>query len=84
MNVFNCVILQITILFYWISKAVAVVGIIFANTVDGLHVLVIKRSNTMRDEPKKFGVPSGFLDWEETLHEAMIREVYEETSIYLP
>ena len=38
----------------------------------------------MRDEPNKHGLPCGYLDWNETRHEAMIREVYEETSMYLP
>ena len=70
---------------YWISRAPAVVGIIFAFGVkDGSRVLVIKRSNKMRDEPNKYGAPSGYLDWDETGFEGMTREVYEETTLYLP
>lgn len=38
----------------------------------------------MLDEASKFGVPCGYLDWDETLYEAMMREVYEETSFYMP
>lgn len=70
---------------YWISRAPAVVGIVFAYGVEGgSRVLVIKRSNKMRIEPNKYGAPSGFLDWDETGFEGMTREVYEETGLYLP
>lgn len=70
---------------YWISRAPAVVGIIFAYGVEGgSRVLVIKRSNNMHDEPNKYGAPSGYLDWDETGFEGMTREVFEETSLYLP
>lgn len=70
---------------YWISRASAVVGIIFAFGVEGGScVLVIKRSKKMREEPNKYGAPSGYLDWDESGFDGMIREVYEETSMYLP
>ena len=70
---------------FWISRACAVVGIIFAFGVEaGPRVLVIKRSEKMPDEPNKYGAPSGYLDWGETGFDGMIREVYEETSMYLP
>jgi 8-oxo-dGTP pyrophosphatase MutT (NUDIX family) len=70
---------------YWISRAPAVVGIVFAFGVEGgSRVLVIQRSKNMREEPLKFGAPSGYLDWDETGFEGMTREVYEETSLYLP
>jgi len=69
----------------WISRAPAVVGIIFALGLEGgVRVLVIKRSKNMREEPLKFGAPSGYLDWEETGFEGITREIYEETSLYLP
>lgn len=70
---------------YFISRAIAVVGVVFAIIDDGImNVLISKRSEKMRDEAGKIGVPCGYLDWQETLHEAMMREVYEETSMYLP
>jgi len=70
---------------FWVSRAPAVVGIIFAFGVDnGTRVLVIKRSTKMRDEPNKYGAPSGYLDWDESGFDGMMREVYEETSMYLP
>jgi len=69
----------------WISRAPAVVGIIFAFGIEGgARVLVIKRSENMPDEPNKYGAPSGYLDWDETAFDGMVREVYEETSMYLP
>jgi len=70
---------------FWISRAPAVVGIIFVFGVEGgSRVLVIKRSKNMKEEPNKYGAPSGYLDWDETGFEGMTREVYEETSMYLP
>ena len=69
---------------FFISRAIAVVGIVFAFTNDGMQILIIKRSDKMRDEPGKHGLPCGYLDWGETRHEAMIREVYEEANLYLP
>ena len=69
----------------WISRAPAVVGIVFAFGVEGgPRVLVIKRSKKMLDESNKYGAPSGYLDWNESGFDAMVREVYEETSMYLP
>ena len=68
---------------FWISRSTAIVGVILASTKDGLQVLTTKRSKKMRDEANKVGVPCGYLDWGETRYEAMIREVYEETSLYL-
>lgn len=69
---------------FFVSRATAVVGVVFAFTDNGLSVLITRRSGSMRDEANKYGVPCGYLDWEESRHEAMTREVYEETSMYLP
>lgn len=69
---------------YWVSRSIAVVGVIFAK-INGIDfVLVSKRSPHMMDEPNKFCLPCGYLDWNETIVDAFIREVYEETSLYLP
>ncbi|MFA5366349.1 MAG: NUDIX domain-containing protein [Dehalococcoidia bacterium] len=74
-----------TVLDYWISRAVAVVGVVFSNPFDGgMQVLTVKRSAEMRDEAGKWGLPCGYLDWNENGYEGMVREVYEETSLYLP
>lgn len=72
----------------WNSRSVAIEAYIFAgsNYVNNgmLNVLTIKRSETIRDEPNKWAIPSGYLDWHETGYESMIRELYEETSFFLP
>jgi len=68
----------------YISRSTAVVGLIFAIIGDETNVLITKRSKLMPSEPQKLCLPCGFLDWDETRHEAMMREVYEETSFYMP
>jgi ADP-ribose pyrophosphatase YjhB (NUDIX family) len=67
----------------WISRAPALVGVIFMFCSDGCKILIIKRSEIM-DEPNKYAAPSGYLDWNETGFEGITREIYEETSFYLP
>jgi len=73
---------------YWISRSSSADGFIFAraNNINGgmINVLTIKRSKTMQDEPDKYCVPCGYFDWDENGYEAMIRELYEETTLYLP
>lgn len=70
---------------YFISRAVAVDGYIIAFGIDkSPRILVVKRSKTMMDEPLKFCVPCGYLDWNESTYDAMVREVYEETGLYIP
>lgn len=69
---------------YFISRAVAVVGAVFADTDEGIKVLVTKRSQRMMDEKGKMCLPCGYLDWDESGIEAVVREIYEETSLYLP
>ena len=38
----------------------------------------------MLDKPGRWCAPSGYLDWNESSWDAVVREVYEETSLYLP
>ena len=69
---------------FWISRAPAVVGVVFFIDLLGhTYVLLTQRSNKMRDEASKWGVPCGFLDWNETGYDGMCREVHEETSLNL-
>jgi ADP-ribose pyrophosphatase YjhB (NUDIX family) len=49
-----------------------------------LRILISKRSEKMRDEAGKVGVPCGYLDWDESGYFGMMREVYEETSFFMP
>ena len=67
----------------WESRSVAVVGILFALVNNELFVLTEKRSDTMMDEPGKYCVPCGYLDWDENGWDALRREVYEETSFLI-
>lgn len=73
----------------WKSRNVSIDAFIFALApksvnLGQMHIMVIKRSENMDVDPGKYGVPCGYLDWNETIYESMIREVYEETSLYLP
>jgi len=68
----------------WLSRSVAVVGVIFAVTDNfSMKVLTLKRSATMIDKPNRWCLPCGYLDWNETLEEAVEREVYEETGFLM-
>jgi 8-oxo-dGTP pyrophosphatase MutT (NUDIX family) len=68
---------------YFVSRAPAIVGAVFAQMPEGLRVLITRRSDKMRDEPGKICMPCGYLDWDESGYEGMEREVYEETSLNL-
>lgn len=73
---------------YWMSRAASISGFIFArcNEINGdmMNILITKRSETMTDNPGKYCAPCGYFDWDENGYEVMIREAYEETSLYLP
>lgn len=68
---------------YWISRSMAVDGLIIIKHKNSLYCLIVKRSKKMKDEPLKYCIPCGYLDFNETLFDAMIREVYEETGFYI-
>ena len=68
----------------WLSRSVAVVGIILAITDNfTMRVLTVKRSDKMPDKPNRWCLPCGYLDYNETLEEAVEREVYEETGFLM-
>jgi len=66
----------------WNSRSVAVVGVIISRVNSKLYVLMEKRSSIM-DHPGKWCLPCGYIDWDETGWEAVIREIYEETGLYM-
>ena len=68
----------------WESRSPAVVAVLFGITKNGTYVLSEKRSQNMQDEPGKWVLASGYIDWDESGWDALIREVYEETSFYMP
>ncbi len=73
---------------FWVSRSAAIDVLVLARCKEiennDWMILTIKRSKTMRDDPNKTAVPSGYMDWDEDGYEAMLRELYEETSLYLP
>lgn len=70
---------------YWISRSVAVHGIILLvnRKTSQAYVLVEKRGPACPDEIGKYSNVCGYLDWDETLIDALKRETYEETGLKL-
>jgi len=67
----------------WHSRSVAVVGVVMAIIGAETYVLLTKRSLDMEDMPGRWCLPCGYLDWDETLIEAVEREILEETTLNL-
>lgn len=65
---------------FFISRSVAVLGVIIARKKDGVYVLVERRGPKM-DEPYKWCVPCGYIDWDENGTGGIFREIYEETNL---
>lgn len=62
----------------WISRSVVIVALIKWNE----HVLIVKRAdNENITMCGHWCMPCGYIDWNETIEEAVVREVYEETGI---
>lgn len=68
---------------YWISRSVAVSGFIFCKFMNKWFVLANKRGKGCMDMPGYWNCPCGYIDWDETLNDAMIREIHEETGLNL-
>lgn len=70
---------------YWISRSVAVAVSIYTYINGKLCILANKRGTGLPGQnfsnPGKWNVISGFIDYDETLKEACIREVHEETGV---
>lgn len=66
---------------YWISRSVAVTGLIVVENPDTkeLEFLLERRGPGCPDNIGKLCSVCGYLDWDETLEDAIIRETYEET-----
>lgn len=65
----------------WHSRSLAVVVII--TDPEHKHFLVEKRGLGCPDNVGKICLPCGYLNWDETLKDAAIREVWEETGMFL-
>ncbi len=70
----------------WISRACAVVAhvMLYQASQKQWYVLLGKRGESTPDFQGYWGLPCGYLDWDETLTQAMVREVWEECGVYLP
>jgi ADP-ribose pyrophosphatase YjhB (NUDIX family) len=70
----------------WVSRSVALVGEVCAyNLVEqAWYVLLVKRGTGTPDFQGFWCLPCGYLDWNETLTEGLLREVFEESGLYLP
>lgn len=64
---------------YWHSRAMAVVGFVFKEMGNRLFVLTEQRGAGAADNVGSFCVPCGYLDFNETLEDAILRELKEET-----
>ena len=64
---------------FWYSRSVAVTGFIFVEQDGQLYVLANKRGKGAPDYKGYWNCPCGYLDHNETLEEAVNREILEET-----
>jgi 8-oxo-dGTP pyrophosphatase MutT (NUDIX family) len=67
----------------WESRSVAVNCVVVINTKNEPYVLISQRGKGAPDSVGLFNVPSGYLDYNESGTEAVYREVWEETGLYL-
>lgn len=71
---------------HWISRSVAVVGLVFGYDEDEKEYILAVQRGTGTPDPEfvgKWCLPCGYLDYDETLEEALQREVFEETGVLL-
>jgi ADP-ribose pyrophosphatase YjhB (NUDIX family) len=64
----------------YFSRSVAVLGVVIVRNKDNVYVLTERRGADM-DEPFKWCVPCGYLDWNENCTGAIFREIFEETNL---
>jgi len=65
----------------WNSRSIAVVGMILMHHEGEIYVLIGRRGEALPNEVGKYCMPCGFLDYDETCEEAVVREVYEESGL---
>lgn len=71
---------------YWISRACAVTAVVIAKDykTGKEYFLVSKRGSGCPDHVGKWAFTCGYLDWDETLEEAVKRELWEELGYKVP
>ncbi len=67
----------------WLSRSSAVTTTVLCQVAGSHYILLGKRGIGCPDEVGKWNLPCGYLDWDETLPEAAVREVFEETGVNL-
>lgn len=68
----------------WISRDVTVLAVVFFVIGDTAFVPLGLRGDQMPTESGKWGLPGGYLDYDETAGEAVIRETWEELGLNIP
>ncbi|HEY9828124.1 MAG TPA: NUDIX domain-containing protein [Stenomitos sp.] len=68
---------------YWISRSATVLGLLMVALEDQVYVPLGLRGEDMPDETDKWGLPGGYVDYDETVGEALVREVWEELGLNL-
>lgn len=67
----------------WKHRAIAV-NMLLVAVKDGVeYILIAQRGKGMDDFPGFWNIISGYVDWNETIKDAVFREMYEETGINL-
>lgn len=65
----------------WESRSIAVVGMVLMLHEGEKYVLLGKRGSALPNEVGKWCMPCGYLDWNESCEEAVVREIWEETGL---
>lgn len=63
----------------WHSRSVAVVGMVLMLHEEEIYVLLGKRGKALPNAVGKWCMPCGYLDWDETTEDAVVREIWEES-----
>ena len=69
---------------FWISRSIAVLGIITGFDKDGIQYVLATQRGKGTPDPEFVGcwcLPCGYLDYNETIKQAVSREVFEETGV---
>ncbi len=67
----------------WHSRSCAIVAHVYCFLPDDTLAVLIGKRGPKGDMPGLWNLPCGYMDWNENLKEALIREVFEETGLYL-
>ena len=67
----------------WISRSTVVIPVVFKMDREGYIYTLVEKRGTVVSHPGEWCCPCGYLDWDETLEEACLREVREETGLEL-